>query len=231
MRLKLETKLGTGARLWSEGDTYRSTSAEDHFPAPTPTPTPTPAPAANLVWRQCALPGKLCDCGVQGAGAKVIRYGAPGDATTNPAVRRWDYAHMEDRGEAVLLCDPLSFLHRDPFPGHAKHCDCAYLPGQQLPPVATPPLGLGNLAPSVPPGTKPVPTPTPDPQGYSWTQCAAQNETCRCAPGSMVRYGWTGSKAMYQDSNAWFKKHPEVVKWVYKDMEAGAYTRPLFSST
>jgi hypothetical protein len=152
VRLKLETKLGTGARLWSEGDTYRSTSAEDHFPAPTPTPTPTPAPAANLVWRQCALPGKLCDCGVQGAGAKVIRYGAPGDATTNPAVRRWDYAHMEDRGEAVLLCDPLSFLHRDPFPGHAKHCDCAYLPGQQLPPVATPPLGLGNLAPSVPPG-------------------------------------------------------------------------------
>jgi hypothetical protein len=77
-----------------------------------------------------------------------------------------------------------------------------------------------DYAPSPPPGTKPTPVPTPDPWGYTWTHCADETQHCTCASGSMVRYGWTGSEKMYENDGEWFKKHPEVVKWLYRDLES-----------
>jgi hypothetical protein len=49
------------------------------------------------------------------AGVKVIRYGHP----IVPITSSWDYMHLENH-EMSLLCDKLSFMHRDPSPAHDK---------------------------------------------------------------------------------------------------------------
>ena len=37
----------------------------------------------------------------------------------------------------------------------------------------------------------------------------------RCACDGLVRYGSTGEDAMDAENGAWFKAHPEVMKWTY----------------
>lgn len=162
-------------------------------------------------------------------GAKVIRYGHPGaeffvdkdghEQERIDGVMKWDYMHLDDM-EMMLLCDKVSFLHRDPAPDHTKVCQCAHYKTENIPPAPSPPPPViaEDFAPSPPPGTAATPMPTPNPQDFSWEFCANEGETCTCAPGSEVRFGFTGTEAMYENDGQWFKEHPNVVRWVYKEL-------------
>lgn len=79
-------------------------------------------PDPNTVsWTRCAAEGELCDCSYQKSAVRLIRYGSPGASEAPDREWQWDYAHVEATAN-VLLCHPLSFMHRDPAPGFVKHC-------------------------------------------------------------------------------------------------------------
>lgn len=168
----------------------------------------------KVVWTKCADEGELCDCTYQHSKANLMRFGNPGG---EPPGQMWDYAHVVlEAYEPSLLCHPISFMHRDPAPGYDKMCQCAHFPEETVPPVpAPPPPALDYL----PPGFAPPSPPAYDPSIYRWSTCADEGDNCRCAPGSLVRYGWTGSADMYANSSAWFRQHPEVTRWAYHDLE------------
>jgi len=222
-------QLTAGGSIYN-GDKYLNETEDERFPAPAAAPPPDDS---AFKWLTCANEGELCEC-LGDNKAKIIRYGSTGETSMyadnqawfkeHPQVVKWDYLTLEDH-EDVALCADLSFMHRDPFPGHDKVCQCAYTAAdfEVLPPYPPPPPWQKDFAPSPPPlspGATPMPTPSPDPWGFSWAKCADDGELCTCAPGSMVRYGWTGNEDMYRNDSQWFKEHPEVVRWVYKDLES-----------
>ena len=91
-------------------------------------------PDPNTVnWRRCASEGELCDCSYQKSAVRLIRYGSPAESETGDRKWQWDYAHVEATAD-VLLCHPLSFMHRDPAPGFVKHCECAHARDESVPP-------------------------------------------------------------------------------------------------
>ena len=92
-------------------------------------------PDPNTVsWTRCAAEGELCDCSYQKSAVRLIRYGSPGASEAPDREWQWDYAHVEATAN-VLLCHPLSFMHRDPAPGFVKHCECAHARDESVPPA------------------------------------------------------------------------------------------------
>ena len=91
-------------------------------------------------WVTCADEGELCECPGESA-ARMIRFGAPGGD------RAWDYARVPEGSDAILLCDALSFMHRDPAPGAAKVCQCAHFPSEAVAVAASPPTPPSPDAP------------------------------------------------------------------------------------
>ena len=88
-------------------------------------------PDPNTVnWRRCASEGELCDCSYQKSAVRLIRYGSPAESETGDRKWQWDYAHVEATAD-VLLCHPLSFMHRDPAPASSS-LECAP-PGEPSP--------------------------------------------------------------------------------------------------
>ena len=136
-------------------------------------------PDPNTVnWTRCAAEGELCDCSYQKSAVRLIRYGSPGESEVPDRKWQWDYAHVEATAD-VLLCHPLSFMHRDPAPGFVKHCECAHARDESVPP--TPPAvfdrgtevvlpanrsEIGAPPPPPAPGAPPAPPPAPHEQAY-----------------------------------------------------------------
>ena len=121
-------------------------------------------PDPNTVnWRRCASEGELCDCSYQKSAVRLIRYGSPAESETGDRKWQWDYAHVEATAD-VLLCHPLSFMHRDPAPGFVKHCECAHARDESVPPA--PPEVFDKIAEVVIPANRtqigaPPPPPAP----------------------------------------------------------------------
>jgi len=137
-------------------------------------------PDPNTVnWRRCASEGELCDCSYQKSAVRLIRYGSPAESETGDRKWQWDYAHVEATAD-VLLCHPLSFMHRDPAPGFVKHCECAHARDESVPPA--PPevfdrvaevvipanrTQIGAPPPPPEPGVPPAPPPAPRERAYA----------------------------------------------------------------
>ena len=153
-----------------------------------------------LEWRWCANEGGQCACDTA---ARFGNTGAPelyspenDFFATHPEVTKWVV-----RGDAPgsIACSAQSFAAdgeapTDPFPGVAKICQC----------LAERPraLGAAELVDKVVEVTH-----------TDWSWCG--EDGARCACDGLVRYGSTGEDAMYAENGAWFKAHPEVMKWTY----------------
>ena len=153
-----------------------------------------------LEWRWCANEGGECACDTAArfgnTGAPELY--APGNDffAAHPEVTKWQV-----RGDAPgsIACSAQSFAAddeapTDPFPGVAKICQC----------LAERPraLGAAELVDQVVEVTH-----------ADWSWCGEDGTRCAC--DGLVRYGSTGEDAMYAENGAWFKAHPEVMKWTY----------------
>lgn len=165
-----------------------------------------------LAWKWCANEGGEC------AGCDTAaRFGATGEPglyasgffDAHPEVTRWSV-----RGDApgTVTCDARSFSDgggedQDPFPGRAKICQC-------LREVPRPRGSVGEVRRAT------------EIEHTEWSWCGEDGATCAC--DGLVRYGATGDAAKYANGGAWFKAHPEVMKWTYLrsygELECGAKT-------
>ena len=140
-------------------------------------------------WVTCADEGELCECPGESA-ARMIRFGAPGGD------RAWDYARVPEGSDAILLCDALSFMHRDPAPGAAKVCQCAHFPSEAVAVAASPPSPrrATDAPPRTPSSTSPSRTRSRPSRGPSTTTTttttAARSPTTRRMTSSS-RPPWT----------------------------------------
>ena len=155
-------------------DVDRATSWLDTMHASDEGPDPN-----TVAWTRCAAEGELCDCSYQKSAVRLIRYGSPAQSETPDRKWQWDYAHVEATAD-VLLCHPLSFMHRDPAPGFVKHCECAHAKDESVPPA--PPevfdkttevvlpadrTEIGAPPPPPAPGIPPAPPPAPREREYA----------------------------------------------------------------
>ena len=163
-------------------------------------PTHDEARANVLEWRWCANEGGRCACDTAArfgnTGAPELY--APGNDffKAHPEVTKWttrgDAPGSFECGASAFALDGDDPI--DPFPGVAKICQC----------LAERPRALG-AAEAVDRATEVTHT--------DWSWCG--EDGARCACDGLVRYGSTGEDAMYAENGAWFKAHPEVMKWTY----------------
>ena len=153
-----------------------------------------------LEWRWCANEGGQCSCDTA---ARFGNTGAPelyapenDFFATHPEVTKWLV-----RGDAPgsIACSAQDFAAEgedahDPFPGVAKICQC----------LAERPRALGAAE---------LVDEAVEITHRDWSWCGEDGARCSC--DGLVRYGSTGDDSMYAENGAWFKAHPEVMKWTY----------------
>jgi len=222
------------------------------------TVTPTPKYfGPDYKWHFCSYEGEVCRCGCPGSGRRLVRYGSTGPKSLydgsnptfladHPEIVRFDYQEFKSEDPSYeLVCTENSFVHRDPFPGEKKHCECAFMDGPEPScPTPTPAadhdaynsddfnskLLSGVLSPESKPTAEPTPIPTllafaPTPQPtpyinpnkYKWTVCAEEGHQCVCGGGedSLARYGFTGTPEMYEYGSAYFHENPGIRRFDY----------------
>ena len=226
----------------------RDFPGEDPFPgekkicqctAPIPTPTPEPR---TLKWTFCGAENAndtICECGNN----SVVRYGSTGPSDVyaggskptffadHPEVTKWKYRDTPLHNSVRIPCKKASFPGPHPWPegtvqeGDRMICQCA--------PYEPKPEAWCEAKPT------PKPTFTPaetqggkttrgarsarndgivQPWELKWEFCANEGKSCNC-PG-VARYGFSGKASYYSDNSAWFKAHPDVLKWVNRDMSS-----------
>ena len=212
----------------------RNFDNEDPFPGQIkqcqcspPIPTPTPDPS-QLKWTFCAADGGTCQCGSN----SVVRFGSTGSSdlykggsnptffADHPEVTKWTYRQTPERAAEAVACKVSSFP-TDPWPGTTRQsgqkmiCQCAAYPPLPEEACTATPTPKHTFTPSADVVAQTVDDSVPRPWEITWTFCANEGEPCNCL--GVVRYGHSGDYRMYADKSAWFKKHPNVYKWVNKE--------------
>jgi hypothetical protein len=163
----------------------------------------------SVSWTRCASEGELCDCTYQHSAVRLIRYGSPARSSDDPDGHwQWDYAHAEAMDD-VVLCHPVSFMHRDPAPGLVKHCECAHDFGESVP--AAPPVTCGandvfipadrtRIAAHPPPPSPDLPQKPPPKLAEKMPNASPATTTATTAIAPEVPPGWMTLEAMAPDA-------------------------------